>query len=123
MKRVFLTFLTLILASLACVVPAPNSLPTATRAALGTPTRVPNAVKTPNAPPAAVQATISQAVVRVRKTAGGEETGKYVYSGDKVELSGKCVEDWCPISKPVKGWVWRGCIAELADGLLCQARP
>src|SRR5689334_18209731 len=121
MKRVLLTLLTLVLASFACVVPVPNSLPTATRAALGTPTKTPNAAKTPNAPVAAVQATISQAVVTVRKSAGGEATGNYLKSGDRVQVI-KCTGDWCEIKKP-RGFVFRGCISELADGLLCQARP
>lgn len=119
MKRLVAAFICLVAVSLACSIQvggsvriaAPTSTPTATRL-------IPSSI-----PATSLVATISQAVVRVRRTPGGEETGKYVYSGDRVELSGKCQGDWCPISKPVKGWVFRGCIAELADGLLCQARP
>lgn len=100
--------------------------PTPTAAPTLAPTVHPSRPRPTEAPTAtateAQTATISQAVVTVRRSAGGEPSGDYVYSGDRVELSGKCVKDWCPISKPVRGWIYQGCVSELAGSRRCEAR-
>jgi hypothetical protein len=122
-RKILMTTLVLLLSALACVVPV------STTVLVSSPTPKPMLSKTPTTPSetpdnTSTTATISRASVRVRKSPGGESAEVYVHSGDKVVLSDKCDEnDWCPISEPVKGWIWKGCIAELADGLLCQARP
>jgi hypothetical protein len=122
MKRLSLFLVCLVAVSLACSIQVggsfhsdqPTSTPTATKFIHPKPTAT-------NQVADALAVTISQAVVKVRKSAGGEETGNYVRSGERVQIV-RCVDDWCQIQKP-SGWIFRGCIAELADGLLCQAKP
>jgi hypothetical protein len=118
MKHLNLFLFCLVAVSLACSVqvsgsdsiPTPTSAPTATRLQAVIPTTT-----------SLVAVTISQAVVTVRQSPGGEATGKYVRSGERVQII-KCTGDWCRIKKP-GGWIFRGCIQELADGLLCMAKP
>jgi hypothetical protein len=119
--KTFLTLLTLMFltACSAYVTPIPTSTPKP--APLHTVSVPTGTAKAATQAREAITVTISQAVVIVRQSAGGEATGKYVRSGERVQIV-RCSEDWCEIRKP-HGFIFRGCIAELADGLLCQAKP
>ena len=120
MRRLIATSIFLLAATLACVIPVATVAPAPKATPVEIKTKTPVVAKSTGG----TQVTISQAVVTIRQSPGGEATGKYVYSGDKVVLAGKCDDKgWCPVSSPVRGWIWRGCLAEIADGLLCQAKP
>jgi hypothetical protein len=118
MKKIVLVISLLILAACNQVVITPTASPAPLRTAILAAATRP---ATNTATPEAVTVTISQAVVVVRQSPGGEATGKYVRSGERVQII-KCTGDWCRIKKP-GGWIFRGCIQELADGLLCMAKP
>lgn len=68
-------------------------------------------------------AKVRQPVVNVREEPNGDPTGDYLSAGDQVQIV-ECSEFWCQISKPVKGYVWRGCLDSTIniDGLGCRAR-
>jgi hypothetical protein len=115
------TLLTLMfLTACSAYVPATPTV-TAIPAPLSTVSLPTGTPKSPIPTPEVELVTVSKAVVVVRQSAGGEATGKYVRSGERVQIV-RCSGDWCEIVKP-HGFIFRGCIQELADGLLCQARP
>jgi hypothetical protein len=123
MKKPILAILALILASLACgqqiaaitptVAADPTPRPSATLTA-PTPTSSPSAE--------AEQAEVRAAVVRVRDAADGEPLTpeQYIYAGQSVTIVA-CSGNWCEISEPVAGFVWRGCLSDNPDNLKCQA--
>lgn len=127
MNKSLWPILLLAVSLLACASPGwvptvtPTSLPTVT----GRATKLPTVTKSADS----VTVTISQATVRIRQSPGGVPTGDYLHSGDRVQLTGECdADDWCPVqaeqgSRTIRGYVWRGCLAEVADGLLCLAKP
>ena len=123
MKVPFLTLLTLSLASLACslqvssrVTNAEAALPTPTPTTLLTPTTAP----TQELGESSWTASVELPTVNVRKTAGGDPTGAYLAAGDQVEIL-RCTVRWCQISKPVRGWVFRGCLSDNPKKLGCEA--
>jgi SH3-like domain-containing protein len=124
--RIFLTLAVLTLATLACALPEfPPVEPTPTP----TPTPVPTATR--RAAPSATAEDVQTAVVlpvalNVRQSPGGASTNKYLYSGDPVEV-GVCADKWCEIvatidGQEVTGFVYQGCLSEVAGELRCEAR-
>jgi hypothetical protein len=123
MKVPFLTLLTLALASLACslqvssrVTNAEAALPTPTPTALLTPTTTP----TQELGDSSWTASVELPTVRVRALPNGEPTGDYLAAGDQVEIL-RCTVRWCQISKPFRGWVFRGCLSDNPKKLGCEA--
>jgi SH3-like domain-containing protein len=118
--------LTLILLSLACgqyvtptpavsaVEPTPSPLP-------ATPTRraVPSATAEADVQTIAV---VRQPVVNVRKAAGGDPTGEYVYAGQEVAvLETATIEggEWVRIADP-EGWIFAGCLEGSQRGCIAE---
>lgn len=118
----------LILVSIACSIITPTAAP------VTSPQPAPTATATPE--PADPLPTISltyavytsayvlPSAVHIRKSAGGDPTGKYLYVGDRVVIL-LCLDDWCRIEarisgEQVRGWVWRGCLSNVAGALLCS---
>jgi SH3-like domain-containing protein len=111
---------------LACAVqvgtPAPTT-PDNTPTPTATP--VPTATITPF--PAAEDgqtAVVLPVYLVVRQSADGATTDEYLKSGDVVTLTGDCVDSWCPVKAgEIVGWVYQGCLSEVAGDLKCEARP
>ncbi len=100
-------------------------VPTATPASIDTMTPTPRPSSTATAQPTATAdgaqiVTVSQPVVRVRLTAGGDPTGEYLTAGQSVEVL-EIVGDWARIAEPA-GYVWVGCLDGISDKK-CEAAP
>ena len=104
-------------AILACAVQVATPVPVMTKTAVMT--TIPKSVMT-TTPDSVMTATILQPVVTVRESPGGQATGNYLAIGNKVVIL-SCLGEWCKIQKPA-GWVYRGCLAEVAGELGCQSR-
>ncbi|MCI0551300.1 MAG: SH3 domain-containing protein [Anaerolineae bacterium] len=113
MKRVYFALFILVAVTLACNQPVPTT-PTAKPADTRLVTRTPAATATSQ-----WRATVLRAVVNVREKPSGSVIAS-LHSGDSVEIV-ECVGNWCRIKKPT-GWIWRGCLSEVTDGLRCEAR-
>lgn len=113
----------LVLAGLACMEPVPTLTVTPTASPVPTVQPAPLVVQvtatTPTAKPdtATIQATV---YVRLFADADSEAVASLT-TGQTVEIV-KCSGEWCKIKKPL-GYVWRGCLSDNPDGLLCQAKP
>ena len=122
--RFRLALIALTLSTLACmeqiVTPTPTApaatptIPTPPAAATGTPSAVPTA----EADTAVIQATVW---VRLSDNSDSDRIGSLT-TGDRVEIV-ECAGDWCKISEPISGYVWRGCTDNNPDNLLCEAKP
>jgi hypothetical protein len=125
-NRLLLSAVVILLSTLACgqYVGTPTPVPTPTPPR---PTPSPSAVPT-DTPRATEAASSDTAVVlpvylNVRQF-DGTATDKYLRSGDVVTLTGECKDKWCPIlSGDVVGWVYQGCLSEVAGELRCEAMP
>jgi hypothetical protein len=113
----------LILAGLACMEPVPTLTVTASVTSVPTTQPAPLVVQTTTATPTAKPDTATiQATVYVRQSAdANSEAVASLTTGQTVEIV-KCLGEWCKIKKPL-GYVWRGCLSDNPDGLLCQAKP
>jgi hypothetical protein len=115
-KRALLTLLTLSLATLACSIQVG-----AAQTAVLTPS--PNATSTTfiaqTETPNAWTALVRLPVVNVRESPGGKVIGS-LSVGDTVTID-RCDGDWCRIEKPIKGYVFKGCLS-LDSGLGCAAK-
>lgn len=120
--RAILAGVLLVLSALACSVPvrsqAVPTTPTTTVAATQEPTTTP--VTTPITTPQSWTASVELPTVRVRALPNGDPTGDYLAAGDQVEIL-RCTVRWCQISKPVRGWVFRGCLSDNPKKLGCEA--
>lgn len=117
-SKFLLTLLTLAIMALgvsACLqMPTPNA-PTPTPTALLTPT--PNATRTPVftlVPTPNALGVIGN--VYIRQTPNGIRIGSLALGA---KVYGICAGDWCKIEKPA-GYVWRGCLSDNPDNLLCR---
>lgn len=108
----------LALSILSCVSPA-WVVPTVTVIPTHTETPVPTLRAVP-VDTAEWTATVSQVKVNVRNEPDGDTVVGYLESGDEVTIL-RCVGDWCKISKPIAGWVFKGCLSIKSD-LGCTAR-
>lgn len=130
-NRPKLALIFLALAILACASPGwvqtPEPLPTLTPIATDTPLAIPQALaiategKLPTDTPAVWYAAVKLPTVNVRKTANGESSGTYLAAGDLVTIV-QCTDDWCQISKPVEGYVFRGCLSDNPENLGCTSK-
>jgi hypothetical protein len=116
MKRVLLALLTLSMAAMACAIPVRSAevvvltgTPNATETALPTQTETPNAWT----------ALVRLPVVNVRESPGGKVIGS-LSVGDTVTID-RCDGDWCKVTEPIKGYVFKGCLS-LDSGLGCAAK-
>jgi hypothetical protein len=122
---VLLSAVVILLSSLACVqssgfatfTPAPVS--TVPAASPLPPTRT---ATIPTSTDAATPQTakVVRPVVRVHEAPESKEIAGYVYEGDAVTVNG-CSENWCSITSPVTGYVYQGCLSELAGERKCEA--
>lgn len=111
MKRILLTLLTLVLASLACSQPIPNAVPVPTSTALG----VTETAESPNE----WTTTVIRPLVNVRKSPNGAVVDT-LRTGTEVEIV-QCSGNWCKIREPA-GYVWRGCLSDNPAKLGCAAK-
>jgi SH3-like domain-containing protein len=130
--RILLSGVVILLSMLACTqVVAPPSVSGMFTAVAATPSPVPATATRRAAPSATAEADVQTAVVlpvalNVRQSPGGASTNKYLYSGDPVEV-GVCADKWCEIvatidGQEVTGFVYQGCLSEVAGELRCEAR-
>jgi hypothetical protein len=126
MKRVFLALVLLAGVTLACGqyvgTPTPSTTPTPPPSA--SPSPVPTATATPRATEAAADTAVVLPVYLNVRQLDGMATDMYLRSGDVVTLTGECVDKWCPVqSGDIVGWVYQGCLSEVAGELRCEAMP
>lgn len=110
MKRILLTLLTLVLASLACSQPIPNAVPVPTSTALG--------VTETAESPSEWTSKIIRPLVNVRQSPNGAVVAS-LKAGASVEIV-QCSGSWCKIREPA-GWVFKGCL-DLDSELGCAAK-
>jgi hypothetical protein len=127
MTRVLLAVIVLAGVTLACGTYVPTVTPTAAPSATPTPTATPVPTATITPFPAAEDgqtAVVLPVYLVVRQSADGATTDEYLKSGDVVTLTGDCVDSWCPVQAgEISGWVYQGCLSEVAGDLKCEARP
>jgi hypothetical protein len=117
MKRIHLVIIVLVAASLACNQVVITAVPTAVSPATRTAT-VPTTITEPTAT-RQWTATVSQVQVNVREEPEGAVIG-YLRAGDTVTIL-ECDGLWCRIEEP-SGWVFRGCLSNVAGSLKCQSK-
>lgn len=128
MMRGRIAFLVLCLAILACgqyITPTATVSQTAipatdTGTAAPARTQTPADTGTPSKTDTGNTAMVVPVSVNVRSEPDGDPTGEYLNAGDTVTIV-RCVGDWCKISKPVVGWVFKGCLTIDSD-LGCTAK-
>ncbi len=122
-RKILTALFVLLLSSLACgqqiAATTPTNQADNTPTTITTPDNTPTPSRTPS--PAPMTAIVRQAVVNVRQSPGGSVIGS-LSAGDRVTVEG-CEDDWCSISAPVTGYVFRGCLETLAGDLACEAKP
>jgi hypothetical protein len=112
MKPLYLVAVIAVLLLSACL-----EIPTATPSA--TATMTPSPVPTVTAQPTQAPLTaVSRGTVWIRNSPGGKRTGEYLSAGDVVTVL-SCQTDFCNIERPF-GWVFRGCLKDLAEGRGCS---
>jgi len=108
----------LVLSSMACSLQVGAAVPTTV------PTTVvmtPKVVTTVSTTPFTTvwTALVKLPVVNVREKPSGKVVGT-VSVGDSVTIA-SCSGDWCQIVKPIKGYIFKGCLSVESD-LGCQAK-
>jgi SH3-like domain-containing protein len=129
MRNKALAMLVLAISQASCVMSA-MQVPTVTPTPPPTPTATASSVPSSTATEEAqdVQTvTVLPVALNVRQTADGASMDKYLYSGDPVEVV-ECAENWCEImatidGEKVSGFVYQGCLSEVAGELRCEAKP
>jgi SH3-like domain-containing protein len=72
--------------------------------------------------PSPQTAIILQAVVNVRQSPNGDVVGQLT-AGERVGVL-ECTADWCQVSgSHASGWVFRGCLSDVAGDLRCESKP
>lgn len=120
-QQFFAVSLVVLALMLACVAPPWMSAVAPSPTVTAVPTVLPTVTKTPK-PAFAVspwKATISKVLVNVRDEPDGDIVTQ-LRSGESVTIL-KCAGEWCKISKPVSGWIFKGCL-DIASGLGCEAK-
>jgi hypothetical protein len=131
--KILTTVLVLVLSSLACMEQVATPTPAVPVGTPSTPSPLPPTATRRAAPSATAEAQDVQTAVvlpvalNVRQSPGGASTNKYLYSGDPVEV-GVCADKWCEIvatidGQEVTGFVYQGCLSEVAGELRCEAKP
>jgi hypothetical protein len=120
--KILLSGVVILLSALACeiqVVP-PSASPTSPPRSTATPAATATA-KATDAAAEADTAVVLPVYLNVRQL-DGTATDMYLRSGDVVTLMGECEDNWCPVqSGDISGWVYRGCLSEVAGELRCEA--
>lgn len=123
MSRLAIASIFLLAVTLACAMPVSTVTPAQTAAPVETNTKSPVVLQSTGAPTATSEsqmAIVKAAAINVRQKPDGEVIA-ILNAGNTVRVV-KCLGNWCQIEKPFDGWVWRGCLRELAKGLGCQAK-
>lgn len=120
-QQFFVVSLVVLALMLACVAPPWMSSVAPSPTVTVVPTVLPTVTKTPK-PALTVspwKATISKVLVNVRDEPDGDVVTQ-LRSGESVTIL-KCAGEWCKISKPVTGWIFKGCL-DISSGLGCEAK-
>jgi hypothetical protein len=124
--KILTTVLVLVLSSLACMEQVATPTPAVSAAEPApTPSPVPASATRRAAPSPTAEADVQTAVVRaafvnVRAMPDGEVIGQ-IEAGQEVEIV-ECQDNWCLLVEPA-GYVFQGCLSEVAGELRCEARP
>ncbi len=117
-NKKLLSLLLLLLASCNPYITTPTATLEPTMTARPAPLITATARATPTAE--AQTAIVKAAAINVRQSPDGEVIA-VLNAGNTVQIV-VCRGNWCQIKEPVEGWLWRGCLRELAGKLGCEAK-
>ena len=120
MKRISVVISIMVLAVLSCSLQISTPVPTTpTTTLLPTVDLLTTPLPTVPTTVSPWKATISKVLVNVRDEPDGDIVTQ-LRSGESVTIL-KCAGEWCKISKPVTGWIFKGCL-DISSGLGCEAK-